>query len=443
MLIERLGTYLADTRFSDLPSGVIHTAKVRLLDLLGAGLAGYRIGLYRPVLEAVNVGSGASTIWGEGRLVSARDAAIINSFMAHSTYLEDGSRSTGGHPSSAVIPALLSLGERDDVPGDQVILGIVLGYEVFTRIGKAIYPSTVNRGFQPTAILASLGAAAGCAKILHLNKDACSHALAIGANLGAGLKAALKEPTSQPIQVGRSCEGGLMAALLAKNNIEGYPMILESFIDTHAEAANNDVILRNLGKTYEIEDTYLKVHGGCRGNHAPVDVILKIVRQNNLSLDGIEAVRIDIDSVTAANEIHGPKNGKEAQFSIPFSVAAVLVHGDAGLFRFTDEQVRDPEICEIMERIQVEINPELDTLLPEKRGAVGEIIAKDGCTYRDSVDFAHGEPESPLSPEEIEAKFNLLAGDVLGEKTSQVIDIVYRLEKLERINELTTLLIGE
>ena len=440
MLTERLGSFIAETGFSDLPPRVVEMAKVRVLDLLGAGLAGYRIGLYRPVLDALNVGTGNSTVWGEGILVSSRDAAIINSFMAHSTYLEDGSRSTGGHPSSTVIPALLSLGEMHSISGDKVILGLVLGYEVFIRIGKAIYPSTVTRGFQPTAILASLGAAGGCAKILNLDREGCPHALAISANLGSGLKSALKEPASQPIQVGRSCEGGLVAAVLANRGLKGYPMILESYIDAHAGEADKDEILKNLGDRYEIEETYLKIHGGCRGNHAPVDVIVKIVQENHLSLEQIEEVRIGIDSVTAAAEIHWPKNGKEAQFSIPFSVAAALIYGDASLFQFTDERVQDPVMRSFMERVRVEINLGLDELLPMKRGATGEIILKDGQTYRDSLDFARGEPEIPLTSEEIEAKFSLLTGEVLGKRVLQVIDTIYNLEKLKTINELTTLL---
>lgn len=443
MLLERLGSFIAETQFSDLPPRVIDMAKVRLLDLLGAGLAGYRIGLYRPILEVLNVGVGKSTVWGEGILVSTRDAAIINSFMAHSTYLEDGSRSTGGHPSSAVIPALLSLGETHCVSGDKVILGLVLGYEVFIRIGKAIYPSTVTRGFQPTAILASLGAAGGCAKILNLSREGCVHALAIGANLGCGLKSALNEPASQPIQVGRSCEGGLVAAMLANRGLNGYPRILESYIDAHAEVADRDKILKNLGETYEIENTYLKIHAGCRGNHAPVDVVLKIVQDNCLSLEQIEEIRIGIASVTTAVEIPWPKNGREAQFSIAFSIAAALIYGNAYLFQFTDEKVHDPVVRSFMKRVRVEIDPELDKLLPMKRRATGEIILKDGRNYRCSLDFERGEPENPLTSEEIEAKFNFYAGEVLGKKTSQVIDSVYNLEKLKTINELTTLLKGE
>jgi len=64
MLAERLGAYLAETRFSDLPSGVIKTAKERLLDLFSAGVAGYRLGLYRPVLAALNAGAIISSLIG-------------------------------------------------------------------------------------------------------------------------------------------------------------------------------------------------------------------------------------------------------------------------------------------------------------------------------------------------------------------------------------------
>ena len=443
MLAERFGSYLAETRFSDLPAGVVKTAKARLLDLFGAGLAGYRLGLYRPVLATLPIGAENSRIWGEGTLAPAGTAATINSFMSHCTYLEDGSRATGAHPSSAVIPAILSLAEELRVPGDKVLLSIVLGYEVFIRIGRAIYPSTVTRGFQPTAILAALGAAAGCAKLLNLDADGCAHALAIGANLGSGLKEALKASASQPIQVGRSCEGGLVAAMLAKQGLKGYPLIIEAFLRAHAAEVRQDDILAHLGEAYQIEETYLKVHGGCRGNHAPVDVVLKIVQDNQLSTEQIEKIQIGIDSVTDANEIQWPKNGEEAQFSIPFSVAAALVCGDASIFQYTDERVQDSEIRAFMERIRVEISPEMDRLLPMKRGAVGEVTTKDGHNYQASIDFARGEPEVPFSPEEIEDKFNLLAGNVLKQKTSQVIDNVYKLERLATINELTLLLKDE
>jgi 2-methylcitrate dehydratase PrpD len=440
MLTDKLGRFIADIEVSSLPARITQMTKERLLDLLGVALAGYRMGHYRPVLEALNVGVGNSTIYGKGSFFSARDAAIVNSFMAHSTYLEDGSRSTGGHPSSAVIPAVLSLGETLGISGNQLILGIVSGYEVFIRIGAAIYPSTVARGFQPTAILASMGAAGGCAKILEMSKEGCSHSIAIAANLGSGLKSALREPHSQPIQVGRSCEGGLLASMVANRGLKGYPKILESFIEAHAEASHGEDILKGLGEKFAIEETYIKVHGGCRGNHAPVDVVLKLVHEKKLPSNRIEKVRIGIDSVTASAEIHPPKNGEEAQFSIPFSVACALCDGNVSLFQFTDERVKDPVICAFMDRIEIVVEPDLDKLLPMKRAATAEIVMKDGSRYRDSLDFARGEPECPLGFEEIETKFKLLAGEVLGDKAHQVVELIADLDHLKTVNELTYLL---
>lgn len=440
MLIETFGSYLAETRFSDLPAEVVKTAKVRLLDLLASGLAGYRTGLYRPVAAALQPGPGPVAIWGEGRRVTAKDAAIVNSFMAHCTYFEDGSRATGGHPSSALVPAVLALGEARPATGEQVILGMVLGYEVFIRVGSAIYPATVSRGFQPTAILAALGAAAGCAKLLDLDARGCANALAIAANLGAGLKEALKASASQPIQVGRSCEGGLTAALLAQQGLKGFPGILDAFMAAHAETPDREAVLPGLGTTYKIEETYLKVHGGCRGNHAPIDVVLRIMSENFLTAAEIAQICIGIDSVTAASEIRQPANGEAAQFSIPFSVAVALLCGDASPFQFTDERVRDPHIRRFMERVRVEVRPEMDRLLPRKRGATAEIVTADGRTFRAAIDVARGEPEAPFTAADIEAKFAKVAEGVLGDGVSRVIDTVRQLEKLSDVGELTSLL---
>jgi 2-methylcitrate dehydratase PrpD len=441
MIAEKLGQYLAECTFSDLPKRIVELAKMRVLDVLGAGMAGYRIGLYRPLLESLDLeGTCSSVVWGDGRLVSTRDAALINSFMAHSSYTEDGSRSTGGHPSSTVTPAILSLGEKIQISGEQLIVALVMGYEIFMRIGKAIYPSAVKIGFQPTAILGSIGSAAGCAKVLGLEGEASAHALAIGANLGSGLKAALKETSSQPLQVARSCEGGLIAALLAQSSVKGYEMILESYLEAFSGSSDESRVLENLGKGYEIEETYIKIHGGCRGNHAPLDVILKLVEKNNIDKENIQKIEIEIDSVTAGNEIHWPKNGKEAQFSIPFSVAAALVYGDASLFQFTDEKVEDAAIREIMEYVQVSVDPGLDQFLPSKRKSNGKIVMKNGRSYSDSIDFCRGEPEMPLDQKEVEKKFSFLAGGILGDKLPKVFDVISNLEKVQTIKTLTDLL---
>jgi len=436
MMINDLGRFVAQGKYEDLPPAVVELAKTRILDLVSAGLAGYRLGLYRPLFEIVG-GKREATVWGEGVKFPLRDAALLNSFMAHSTYMEDGSRYTGGHPSSTVIPAAVALGEKRRSSGKEIILSVVVGYDVFLRLGKAVYPSTTVRGFQSTAVVGALGSAAACASLLRLDPEKAKNALAIASNLGVGLKEALKTPDSQPIQVGRSSEGGILAALFAEKGVSGCDAILENgFLRAFADQPNEGEILSDLGKKYLIEETYVKVHGGCRGNHAPTDVILSLVKEHKIMLDQIQEVRVKIDSVTMIAEIHHPVSGIQAQFSIPFSIAVAILDGNASLYQFTDEKVNDSRVRELMGRISVELDKSLDKDYPHKRGSHGEILLKDGRRLVSSIDIARGEPESPLTVEEIKEKFILQTRDVLGKRTEEVCDLVMGMEGLDDIGQL-------
>jgi 2-methylcitrate dehydratase PrpD len=436
MMINDLGRFVAQGKYEDLPPAVVELAKTRILDLVSAGLAGYRLGLYRPLFEIVG-GKREATVWGEGVKFPLRDAALLNSFMAHSTYMEDGSRYTGGHPSSTVIPAAVALGEKRRSSGKEILLSVVVGYDVFLRLGKAVYPSTTVRGFQSTAVVGALGSAAACASLLRLDPEKAKNALAIASNLGVGLKEALKTPDSQPVQVGRSSEAGILAALFAGKGASGCDAILENgFLKAFADQPNEGEILSDLGKKYLIEETYVKVHGGCRGNHAPTDVILSLVKEHKIMPDQIQEVRVKIDSVTMIAEIHHPVSGIQAQFSIPFSIAVAILDGNASLYQFTDEKVNDPRVRELMGRVSVELDKGLDKDYPHKRGSHGEIVLKDGRRLVSSIDIARGEPESPLTVEEIKEKFILLTRDVLGKRTEEVCDLVMGMEGLNDIGQL-------
>jgi len=435
-MINELGKFIAGSRYEDLPSAVVELAKTRILDLLSAGLAGFRLGLYRPLFEILG-GKKEAMVWGVGVKYPLRDAALLNSFMAHSTYMEDGSRYTGGHPSSTVIPPVLALGETRKSKGREIILSVVVGYDIFLRLGKAIYPSTTARGFQSTAVVGGLGSAAACASLLKLDPEQCKNALAIASNLGVGLKEALRTPDSQPIQVGRSSEGGILSALFAEKGVSGCDAILENgFLKAFADQPNENGILANLGKEYLIEETYVKVHGGCRGNHAPTDVIQSLVREHKILPEEIKEIKVKVDSVTMIPEIHHPVSGIEAQFSIPFSIAVVILDGNASLYQFTDEKVNDPKVRALMAKISVEVDKELDKDFPNKRGSHGEIILNDGRHLSSSIDIARGEPEFPLSIQEIEEKFILLTRDILGKRAEKVCDLVMKLERVDDISKL-------
>ena len=437
MLVNEFGKFIAETRYENLPVNVIDTVKLRVLDLLAAGLAGYHLGCHKQLLPILG-GAGEASVWGVGKKLALRDAILVNSFMSHALYLDDGSRFTGGHPSPVVIPSALALAETRRAPGRDLIAAVAAGYEIFLRLGRAIYPSTVVRGFQSTAVLGAAASAAACANLLRFPPEAAKNALAIGCNLGVGLKEALKSSGSQPIQVAPSCESGVVAALFARQGAQGADSILEAgFLKAFAENPATADILTGLGTDFRIFETYIKVHGGCRGNHAPVDVVQDVVKSNAIKPESIASILIRVDSVTYAAEIHQPANGNEAQFSVAFAVAAALVNGDASVFQYTDANVADPRIRAMMTRIRVEVDKELDKGYPDKRAAAAEIVLVDGRRCNGYIPNAKGEPECPLSAAEIEAKFLTLTKDILPGGGARVRDLVLGLETLNDLSVLT------
>ncbi len=441
MLAAELGRFASALRFRDLPPEVVAAAKVRVLDTLGAALAGVQLGNHRPVLGLLRPEAGAASVWGEPRRVDARDAALANSFSTHSTYLEDGSRFTGGHPSSVVIPAALAEAEAQGGSGEALLTAIAAGYEVFLRLGRAIYPATVVRGFQSTAVLGAVAAAAASASLRGLSPEAAAHALAIAANLGVGLKEALKSSASQPIQVARSCEGGLVAAALASGGLEGAPAIFEKgFLPAFAGDCDAAAIVAGLGERYRIGETYLKRHAGCRGNHAPVDAALELVARHGLKATQVRRVRALVDTVTRAAAIEPPADAEQAQFSIAFSIAVALIHGNASVFQYSDERLAEPALRQLMQRVSVEVDASLDAGYPDKRAARVEVELEDGRVLTHAVDNARGEPEYPLSPADVESKFQALASPRLGARARSVRDVVMRLDELATMEPLAGLL---
>lgn len=437
MLVNEFGKFIAQTRYENLPANVVETVKRRVLDLLAAGLVGYHMGCHKQLLPVLG-GAEQAYVWGLGKKFSLRDATLLNSFLSHALYLDDGSRFTGGHPSSVVIPSAVALAETERATGRQLIAAVAAGYEIFLRLGRAIYPSTVVRGFQSTAVIGAAASAAACANLLRFSPEVAKNALAIACNLGVGLKEALKSSGSQPIQVARSCEGGVVAALFAGQGAEGADSILEGgFLKAFADNPATAGILTGLGTDFRIFETYIKVHGGCRGNHAPVDVTQDVVKANAIKPETIASVLIRVDSVTYAAEIHEPANGNEAQFSVAFAVAAALVNGDASIFQYTDAKVADPRIRAMMARIRVEVDQQLDKGYPDKRASSAEIVLVDGRRFNGYIPNAKGEPECPLSAAEIEDKFLTLTKDILPEGGEHVRDLVMGLETLNDLSILT------
>jgi 2-methylcitrate dehydratase PrpD len=437
---QKFGQFAAEARYASLSAEVVSGAKIRILDVIAAACAALELGKERELLRMLDT-TGPVSVWGSGHTRSMRDAVIINTASAHACYFEDGSRYTGGHPASAVIPGMIALAQGRQLSGQALLTSIVVGYELFLRLGRAIYPSTVRRGFQSTAILAAPSCAAAAANLLGLSAQQATDAIAIGCSHGAGLKEALKSADSQPFQVGRSAEGGVLSALYAQLGVHGAPEIFEQgFFKAFSLDPQLQELDVALGALWSLEETYLKIHGGCRGNHAPVDATALLMQQLVFSVEDIEHIDACVDTVTYAAAIEPPLSGEDAQFSIGFSIAVRLLKGDALPARYAMHTLREPAVQSLLKRIHVRSSVELDVGYPDRRPSVITIQLRDGRRLEQQLDHAKGEPENPTALEDIQKKYRDLAFPIFGSATTQIEDMVFSLEKLGNIDALAKLL---
>lgn len=411
--LSRLGAFAAGLAHEAPPADVASTLAMRVMDCIAAQLHGVRAGHARLPLQVFD-GAGSHVVWGTDASRGLRDAIVLNAALSHATYFEDGSRFTGGHPASAVIPAAFALAVERQADGARLLAAIAAGYEVFLRLGRAVYPVIVQRGFQSTAILAAPASAAACAVLLGLDANAATHAIAIACSQGAGLKEALRRVDSQPLQVGRSSEGGLVAARMAQQGATGSAQILEHGFLRAFGGEDAEAKLESTMDGWHLAETYVKLHGGCRGNHAPVDAALALAQQHDVRAADLRGIEVRVDTVTRAAAIEPPADAAEAQSSIGFSIAAALVFGDVAPTRFDAATLADERVKRLVRITDISADAALDQGYPERRAADIVFHLADGRRLAGHAERARGEPEWPVAPDHVAAKFDAIAPVVLG-----------------------------
>ena len=407
--------FIVNNRFDDLKPEVIQQAKKLILDLIGVSLAGYRMMEFPRLLVDYMTSLGGTpeaTIFQTKKKIPAINAVLANAACAHAIDMDDGHRFGALHPGTVIIPAALAATELSGASTKDLITGVVVGYEVMIRIGMAIVPSSLSRGFHITGITGPYGAAAAAGKILGLSRDEIVGAFGLAGLQASGLIQVNHEVEGakvKPINPARAATSGLLSCILAQRGARGPLGIFEGedgYLKAFADEVKSDLLTRGLGQEYEILNVYLKLYAACRHAHAPIDAALESF--TNIRIDTSEINEIHIETYPAAIRLAGikdPTTPSAARFSIPFSVALALIKKDAGADKYTEENVRDQTVRKLAGKVQLSANKSWEQLYPEKRGATVTIITYDGETCSAEVELAKGEPENPASWKEIYKKF--------------------------------------
>jgi len=418
-------------------------AKRCILDFIGVALAGSTMKAGKIITRFVTKMGGLqeSTVIRGGLKVPSPSAALANGTMAH-IELDDGSRYAMGHPGVVVIPAALALAELHEKTGEEFITAVVLGYDVFVRIGAAMNPSHYRRGFHTTGTCGTFAAATAAVKLLNLNKQAVVHALGLAGTQSCGLFEFIADGSmSKELHPGRSAQSGVISALLAHMGFSGPSTILEGekgVFQAMSDSYDPKKVLEHLGEDYKISQVYFKFHAACRHTHSAIDAVLQLKKEYDLTLEDIKKVVVRTYSIASEiTNIQAPETPLAAKMSLPYSIAAALRTGRVGLEAYTEEQITNRKIQELARRVHVKADPDLDNLLPNKRAAIVEIKTTRFGTLNYRIDLPKGEPEFPASEEELQNKFRHLASRVLDEDTITTILKTY--QNLERLASLDSL----
>ncbi len=433
--------FIAETNYSTLPGEVVRQAKMLVLDLIGVALAGYKMMEFPRLVVAYLADLGgkpeATMIQARGRF-PALNAALANAACAHALDMDDGHRFGALHPGVVVIPTALAAAEMSGASTRSFLAGVAVGYEIMIRVGLAINPSSLNRGFHATGVTGVFGAAAAAAGVIALSLEEISGALGLAGLQAAGILQVNHESIGakvKPINPAKAAQSGLLAVVLARRGAQGPAQIFEGqdgFLRAFSDEVNLDLLTKGLGQEFEIQKTYTKLYAACRHAHAAVDAALELRRRSGLDPDNIK--EIQVETYPAAIRLAGitqPTTPSAARFSIPFSVALALVKGDAGADKYCPENIADEAIQALAGRVRLSVSERWRKLYPHKRGAAVKIIDRQAQAWSAEVDLAKGEPENPASHEELQRKFLSNAAMLISEEEARRLgEVIANLDEL-------------
>ncbi|UCD57219.1 MAG: MmgE/PrpD family protein [Candidatus Hydrogenedentota bacterium] len=443
-----------ELEFRTLSDYDIDRTKYLLLDYLGVAARGSLNESSRSVQNLVTqldvTGSGAVVIGTDIR-VGPSYAALANGVAAHALELDDVVNEASLHPAAPIMSTALAVSHLAGCSGKDLIEAVVTGYEVTVRLGIALNPSAhYAHGFHPTGTCGAMGAAVTAAKLMKLDNESMLNAIGIAGSQASGSMEFLAEGSyTKRFHPGWAAHSGIMAALLAREGFTGPGTIIEGksgFLHSHSSHPDVSRVLQDWAHPYQVMKTSIKPHACCRYKQGPIDCILKIMNRDGLKTSDITRITVGVlragfPLVVEPEEAKcNPKNIVDAQFSMPFGAAVAAIFGKASVDEYTHENIRSPGVKRVMEKVHCVADEKLEKEFPKKWPAFAEILTKRGKTYSARIVYPKGDPENPLTWQELIEKFSNLASPIYSEeKINQIIDAISTLEKersLDRLGEL-------
>ena len=450
-----LARWIDALRIGDIPDDVRAQTRLRVLDNLGLILLAAR-GAFGARMRTATAALGRgdeATLIGLGARSTAALAALANGALAEATQFDDTHNETIIHPTSPTLAATLAVCEARGASGAELMTALIGATEITCRIGLVAPGQFHGRGFHPTAIAGTFGAAYGAGKLLGLDADALARAAGIAGSMASGSLECWRDGTeAQFIHPGWAAHAGISAAGLAGAGFSGPDAIFEGRLGlfaSHVQAADYafawERMTADLGAEWACRDVSLKPYPAAHIMHAFIDAILYLYHEEGLRAEQVARIRvpaaaymIGVVAEPRAEKVP-PRNDVVARVSLPYTLAEALSRGRLAGDAYAPETVNDARVLALAEKITVEVDPDA----PGSERYKGWVVVEttDGRTLERIEEHNWGSREKPMTAADVAAKFRDNAVASLGERgceaLARAVMSLETLPDLERLIEST------
>jgi len=445
---QSVAEYIAGARYVHLPEKVSDYAKVCMLDSLGCMIGGIRTPFGHIVLDLMSGLGGRSeaTVWATGERVPALHAAYVNAYLANALDFDDTAM---GHPGVCVIPAALAMAEQRGASGQELINAIVVGYEVYSRVAQAIQATPErNRlmgGVSSTQLIGIFGATAAACALLRLPAEAVVMALGLAGEQAPVPASLMGYVAERPMSWSKNncgwvAMGGVLAAQLAEKGFRASQRVFDDegrfWLRAGSDQCRFEQFTQGLGREYRILDVSIKPYPCCRYTHTTLDATKAIVEKQQLDASTIERVEVRSFSRLARFVDYEPQSIIDAQFSLPYVVAMVLLGKPPGYEWLSPVNLEDKRVLQNAGKVIFAVDEEAEGIYFdfEKREYPAKVTihCTDGSRWGQTALIPRGDPRNPMSYDEIRAKFEALADPaVYPTKAERLLQCIEQLEGLQ------------
>ena len=458
-MTQEVVQYIHGLTYEEIPTEVRQELRRCLVDGIGVVLSGVPAACSRVIHQYIQESGapGVASVLGTDITTSAALAALANGVAGHAEDYDDTQLSTSPdrlyglltHPTTPALAGTLAVAQEVGANGKEFLTAFCAGFEVECKIADAINPDHYVRGHHTTGTIGTFAATAAAAKLWGLSPEQTGFALGIASSKSAGIRANFGTMT-KPYHAGAAAENGITAARLAKLGYEADPSALDGqwgFFQVKGGGSEPERLLGRLGNPYTVVDPGVSVKPYPCGSlsHPSMDTLLDLILENDIKPEQVEEVRLGAGyNILNPLRYLDPQNELEAKFSLQFCLSILLLRRRAGIREFTDEVVQSPEVREMIKRVHTYHSPEIEAKGSERMRSLVEVRLKDGRAFQREAFTSRGQPDRPMSREELASKFAECAQATLSqERISKALDLLYGVEDLPSISALVEPLVGK